>query len=406
MRVCVVSDYSNSSLYFDDYQQATVIRSRPGEALPEADVYIWDCSSDVDVQVHVVENQTGQHLVLAEPERLGALSGIQTSVCILLKPVSPFTLRAFAETAMKAAELRRQACEANRLRLDRDALLQYVLEVNVKLQEYDVNRSNFLARALHDFRAPLTALHGYCGLLAQGKLGAVTAEQQRLLERMLYSTRRLTRLAEATLELLGQGRFEKTPKCLPGDIEETIMQSLHDVAPFLQDKALDVRTCIEPPDADLSFETEQIQQVLVNLLENSCKFAPKNGSIEIHGYGVLREASNQARSRRAYSLPTYGYRIDVQDSGPGVPAHLTEKIFEQYVSCSNGSDRSGGGLGLAICKAIVTAHQGTIWATPSEKGGRFSFVLPLDQQAHVAEEGADDLRLERQVVGVAAEEGI
>jgi len=89
-----------------------------------------------------------------------------------------------------------------------------------------------------------------------------------------------------------------------------------------------------------------------------------------------------------------------------VPAHLTEKIFEQYVSCSNGSDRSGGGLGLAICKAIVTAHQGTIWATPSEKGGRFSFVLPLDQQANVAEEGAADLRLERQVVGVAAEEGI
>jgi signal transduction histidine kinase len=406
MRVCVVSDCSNLSTFFDDYQQATVIRSRPGESLPEADVYIWDCSPDIDVQVHVVENQTVQHLVLAEPERLEALNQIQTSVCILLKPVSPFTLRAFAETAMKAAELRRQACEANRLRLDRDALLQYVLEVNVKLQEYDANRSNFLARALHDFRAPLTALHGYCGLLAQAKLGAVTPEQQRLLERMLCSTKRLTRLAEATLELLGQGRFEKTPKRLPGDIEETIIQSLHDVAPLLQEKSLDVRTCLEPPDGALSFETEQIQQVLVNLLENSCKFAPKNGSIEIHGYGVLMEGRKRTRPTSASTSSVCGYQVDIHDSGPGVPAHLTERIFEQYVSCSSGSDRSGGGLGLAICKAIVTAHHGTIWATPSEKGGRFSFVLPLDQQMNIDGEEELDLQSDRQAVGMAVGNGI
>jgi two-component system sensor histidine kinase KdpD len=72
---------------------------------------------------------------------------------------------------------------------------------------------------------------------------------------------------------------------------------------------------------------------------------------------------------------------------------MTEKIFEQYVSCSGGSDRSGGGLGLAICKAIITAHGGTVWATPSEKGGRFSFVLPLEQQTEVTDEGPIDLRL-------------
>jgi two-component system, OmpR family, sensor histidine kinase KdpD len=126
--------------------------------------------------------------------------------------------------------------------------------------------------------------------------------------------------------------------------------------------------------------------VLVNLIENSCKFAPKNGSIEIHGYSVLRNSGMQPRAAGVYTSAASGYRVDIQDSGPGVPTHLTEKIFEQYVSSSSSSDRSGGGLGLAICKAIITAHQGKIWATPSEKGGQFSFVLPLGRQSSMTDE--------------------
>jgi signal transduction histidine kinase len=402
MRICVVSDHSGQSVSFDGCKYGTVIKSRPGESLPEADLYVWDCSPEADIQTRILESQAGQHLVLADPKHLDAFNQIQSSVCILLKPVNPFTLRAFADIAVKSSELREQAYETDKLRLDRDALLQYVLEVNLKLQQYDQDRSNFLARALHDFRAPLTALHGYCGLLAQAKVGAVTAEQQGLLERMLYSTRRLTRLAEATLELLGQGHFEKEPKRCPGDIKETIIQALHDVRPFVQDKALDVRIYIEQPDGSLSFEAEQIQQVLVNLIENSCKFAPKNGSIEIHGYSVLRNSGLQPRAAGVYTSAASGYRIDIHDSGPGIPTHLTEKIFEQYVSSSSSSDRSGGGLGLAICKAIITAHKGKIWATPSDKGGQFSFVLPFGRHSSVTNERSLKPQLGHEAAGMAA----
>jgi signal transduction histidine kinase len=68
--------------------------------------------------------------------------------------------------------------------------------------------------------------------------------------------------------------------------------------------------------------------------------------------------------------------MDIFDTGPGVSPHLCEKIFEQYTSYGGPNDRSGGGLGLAICRAIILAHGGAIWAAPSEEGGRFSFVLP------------------------------
>lgn len=383
MHVCLVSDRPDSGIPLDECKSLIISKLKPGEDLPrEADLFIWDYSPGIEIKQYLENKQAWQHLILVDQKYLNELNAAQLTTCILLKPVSSITLRAFADMTMKALEFRKQAHQADSLRLDRDALLQYVLDVNLKLQEYDQDRSNFLARALHDFRAPLTALHGYCGLLAQSKLGEVTAEQRKLLERMLYSTRRLKRLAEATVELLGQGRFAKTPQRRPGNLEETLRQALHDVRPFLLDKALEVRSRLETPEGTLSFEAEQIQQVLVNLVENSCKFAPKNGSIEIRGYNTRQRSDKQDTTGSGVR----GYRVDVHDSGPGVPVHLAEKIFEQYVSCAGGSDRSGGGLGLAICKAIVTAHDGTIWATPSDNGGRFSFVLPLDEDAGVAEE--------------------
>jgi signal transduction histidine kinase len=358
----------------------SVFEAKPGRPVPEADLYVWNYIPGIDLQSEVLERQSGQHLILADPKDLDSLAPLQNSACILLKPVNPLTLRAFAELAWKAWELRQQADETNTLRLDRDALLEYVLEVNLKLQEYDQERSNFLARALHDFRSPLTTLHGYCGLLAEGKLGIVSPEQRELLSHMRRSTKRLARLAGGTMELLLQGCLDRQPKRVAGDLEETLNEALHDVYPFVQAKSIDLTVDLQAPDGMLLFEAEQLQQVFVNLLENSCNFTPRNGTIEIRGYPVYRNSepgiqnwcsAPQARAPNAY-------RVDISDSGPGVPSQLEEKIFEQYASYSGARDRSGGGLGLAICKAIVTSHLGIIWATPSQDGGRFSFVLPLD----------------------------
>jgi signal transduction histidine kinase len=78
------------------------------------------------------------------------------------------------------------------------------------------------------------------------------------------------------------------------------------------------------------------------------------------------------------------FRVDISDSGSGVPVENLEKIFDEYTSYSGGQDRSGGGLGLAICKFILNLHQGQVWAESSEEGSRFSFVLPFVQDAHLA----------------------
>lgn len=400
MLICFISEDPDHYPILE-IARAKLIRSKPGEAPPQADLYVWDYAPGMALPSQIALRESSQHLVLADSRYLDEIGPLPQSACILLKPVSAFTLRAFLEMAWKAWELRQQAREAATLRLDRDALLQYVLEVNLKLQEYDQERSNFLARAIHDFRAPLTALHGYCGLLAEGKLGPVNTGQRELLERMRYSTSRLTRLAGGTLELLTEGRVARVPNRSEGDIEEALDQALQDVYPFLQDKQIEIDVQIEPASGSLLFETEQIQQVLMNLLENSSKFTPKDGRITVRGYPVQRGArarehgsGPEAQAPNSEPQAPYfdfqapfsdfqekigdGYRMDIMDSGPGVPAHLAEKIFEQYASYRGTGDRSGGGLGLAICRAIVAAHGGAIWATPRREGGCFSFVLPAN----------------------------
>jgi two-component system clock-associated histidine kinase SasA len=71
------------------------------------------------------------------------------------------------------------------------------------------------------------------------------------------------------------------------------------------------------------------------------------------------------------------YRIDIRDSGPQIPAEYIGKIFEEYTSYVGSQDRSGGGLGLAICRMIIHAHEGRVWMENTEYGPMFSFVLPV-----------------------------
>jgi signal transduction histidine kinase len=120
----------------------------------------------------------------------------------------------------------------------------------------------------------------------------------------------------------------------------------------------------------------------VNLLDNACKFVPKDGFIEVRGYSCFLERrklwANAGMERRARaSQEPNCYRVDIMDNGPGVPQELLESIFEEYTSYSGSQDRSGGGLGLAICRWIVNRHGGRVWAEASPVGTTFSFVLPF-----------------------------
>ena len=305
---------------------------------------------------------------------------------ILLKPVTKVTLSAFLTQALAA--YKEPVPAAHSLRADRDEIFQCLIQTNLRLQEYDQDRTNFLARAVHDFRAPLTALSGYCGLLLDEPLGPLTDSQKEILQRMQTSAKRLSRMASAMFQLSVGRHVKKRPELQTGDLGAALEQALHEIGPFAEEKCIEVSANLNPCGPDLYFEPEQIQQVLINILDNACKFTRKAGSIKITGYTyfwdrrkVRAEIAPGTERRQAHSRTPNSYRIDITDSGEAIPPEHLQDIFEEYTSYSGGRDRSGGGLGLAICKMIITQHEGHVWAENTDAGPRFSFVLPSQRAA-------------------------
>jgi signal transduction histidine kinase len=268
--------------------------------------------------------------------------------------------------------------------VERDEMLQFLIQANLKLQEYDQERTNFLARSLHDFRAPLTAISGYCGLLLEEALGSLTPDQREVLGRMQHSATRLSRSTNAMFQLSIRRNVDQQLNLEKGDIRDCVDQALHEVALSIEAKRISLSVEIEHSPSGLFFDRSQMEQTLVNLLDNACRFTPRNGAIGIRGYPFFWErrtcdatALDRATDRRTNRTKTpNSFRVDIHDAGPGIPAMHTGQIFEEYTSYSGGQDRSGGGLGLAICRMVLQQHRGRVWAESAGAGAVFSFVLP------------------------------
>ena len=378
------------------HQPWTLSAASPDDAISQADLCIWDYQADVPLP-NYGDRVSSKHLYLVSRKDLPEFRR-QMAVAeahILLKPVTPVTLAAFLGFAVSSRG-------NDPLREDRDEILQCLVQTNLTLQEYDQDRTNFLARAVHDFRAPLTALSGYCGLMLDESFGPINETQQEVLGRMRHSAQRLSRMASAMFQLSIARHVKKRPDFERGDLRECLDQALHEIAPFADERRITVTPELEAGDDGLFFEPGQMEQVLINILDNACKFTPKAGVIEIRGYPFFWERrSGQAgmppgaERRHSANQEPNSYRIDITDSGAAIPKEHLESIFEEYASYSGGRDRSGGGLGLAICRLIVTQHEGRVWAENTELGPRFSIVLPLDRSQLPVGDAEEDVAFEK-----------
>jgi signal transduction histidine kinase len=365
-------------------RDAELLDSDLSDGIPEADVYICEFRTQLSPE-WLRPEILARSLFVVEPRRLqqlrAALGNLRAG--ILLKPVHPAALRPFLEHCVRqhtpVVIETEESCKA-----EHDDLLECLLSVNLRLQQYDQARNNFLARAVHDFRAPLTAVGGYCGLLIEQRLGPLSPVQVDLLNRMQHSIKRVSRLADAMFDLSAGQRTKDELNLRKGDVEACIAQAVHEVTPQADEKQIRIGIAVEHPHRPLVFDSAKLEQVLVNLLENACKFTSKRGTIDISAYPVFwnQELKRQPRRDEAatdLSLPIElpnAYRIDVVDSGMGIAAEHLESIFEEYTTYSGGKDRSGAGLGLAICRMVVNEHRGCIWAESGPQGAQFSFIIP------------------------------
>lgn len=144
----------------------------------DSDLCIWDYAPEMKLPPEA-DWVPVRHLFLVQRKDIGHFRQATPypDATIILKPVTRAALGAFLGQALFRESRRFGAGES--LRADRDELLPCVIETNFKLQEYDQDRTNFVARGIHDFRSPLTAVTGYCGLLLSGALGAVSKSKKK-----------------------------------------------------------------------------------------------------------------------------------------------------------------------------------------------------------------------------------
>lgn len=357
----------------------------------EADLYIWDMDSKPRFAREAWRRPPGNDVFLVRRSGLKEFLARQpqAAASTLLKPVSPATLEVFLTQFVSRLVNTMEEPVSPALdtlpAADQEFLLDCLLHANLRLQEFEDDRTNFWARAAHDLRAPLTAAGGYCGLLLEEQTGPLNPTQRELLERIQNSLRRLSRMASAMFQLTAGKMVERKFELKRTNIEECIRRSVEEVRFFATEKNLTLDVAVSGPGQPLYLEASQIEQVLVNLLENACKFTPRNGRIEVRGYPAhcwcFAEPAfpfPTATAAGPASKATNGYRVDIRDSGPGIPADHLPHIFDEYVSYGSPKDRSGGGLGLAICKMILRAHHGKIWAETGDRGTTFSFVVPFN----------------------------
>jgi two-component system sensor histidine kinase KdpD len=222
-------------------------------------------------------------------------------------------------------------------------------------------RSSLLSSVSHDLRTPLAVITGSTSTLLRGGPGLGDATRQDLLKTVLEEAEHLNRLIRNLLDMtrLESGAVKIKKEWLP--LEELVGAALDRVDTRLTDREVHVELPgtlpLVPCDAVL------IEQVLINLLENAAKYSA--GPIEITGVRRGREVV-----------------VEVADRGPGIVAGQESRIFDKFQRAGREGNAEGVGLGLTICRAIVTAHGGTIRAQNRPDGGAaFQFALPIEGDA-------------------------
>ncbi|BBE09056.1 osmosensitive K+ channel histidine kinase [Mycoavidus cysteinexigens] len=230
-------------------------------------------------------------------------------------------------------------------------------------------RNALLAAISHDLRTPLTSIVGFASMLMSKTLERATHSElvTAIHDEALAMNRLVTNLLD--MARLQTGEIQLNRQWLM--LEEVIGSALHQCRHLLAGHLTQVQL---PPDLPLlKLDAVLIERLLVNLLENAAKYTPRGTRLEISATSIVDQGQPMVR-------------VTLDDQGLGLPLGMETRIFEKFTRGAKELTQSGVGLGLAICRAIVAAHQGTLGAenlyqtkgSTQPSGARFWFTLPLE----------------------------
>lgn len=269
---------------------------------------------------------------------------------------------------------------------------------NTRLRELDQLKSNFIATVSHELRTPLTSVIGYSELLLQGLVGTLTPEQQTYVGTILEKGESLLGLISQILDLarIESGNVAIRKELL--DPVKLVQLSVTDVVPQARKRLLSIALSAADDVTPIEADADKVRRIITNLLSNAVKFTPAGGQINVRLDVILGHAVGEGRTDPFEPERNRYLRLQVQDTGIGIPADKRERVFETFYQVDNGATREfgGTGLGLSIVRNFVQAHGGRV-AVQSEEGSGSTFVVCLPYVAEPVEEatpvGVDGLSL-------------
>ena len=315
------------------------------------------------------------HIQLANPaaERAFAINARRTQGQLLSEVTGNAALSTAIETALKAEQPQPLGFEitlANNAVLfcnlspivDPNGVLSgwvAVMQDITRFKEAERLKSDMILTASHDLRNPVNLTLGALDLL--GKATPAWNEiQQEAYDLSILGVRRIEALISDLLDLerIEQRIGLKPADCELGEIAQTVVTEL-----TLQAQARNHKLIFDRARADVPVrgDAQRLYQVISNLVGNAIKYTPNGGIVTL----AVWTQDGQAR-------------LDVRDTGPGIPPEAQARVFERFYRVPNSNNQERGtGLGLAIVKSIVEQHAGRVWVTSVVgQGSTFSIALP------------------------------
>ena len=291
-----------------------------------------------EIGVAIPESDSGEWLVVGDPVGIEPLGQPDLEI---LEVVAGIAARAMQNAGYLAREQ----------------------EIRESLEELNRIKTDFVSSVSHELRTPLTSILGYAEILGDGFGGDLSPEQARMLGIVGRNAERLLGLIEELLLMASLESGALQLSLAPVSVRALLNDVYQAVVPELNARSLDVVVDVEP-DADMiAGDPRRLDRALLNLLTNAMKFTPEGGQVRVS-------------ARRAGDV----VRIDVADTGIGIPLEDQAKIFDRFFRSSSASVLAvpGTGLGLAITKMIVEGHGGGIgvMSRPGE-GTTVTITLPI-----------------------------
>jgi K+-sensing histidine kinase KdpD len=249
------------------------------------------------------------------------------------------------------------------------------------LRQSEKLKSALLDAVTHDLRTPLTSIKASITTLLDEVRGRVNGEpialdaesKMEMMEVIDEESDRLNRFISGLIELARIEAGELQLRRRWGAIDEIISAALARAEPITRQHRVELDVERELP--GVRVDERAVSEVVYTLIDNAAKYSPKGSTIRL-------------TARRAGDLQV---QMTVEDEGQGIPSELSERVFDKFFRATRDGDISkqptGTGMGLAIAKGIVEAHEGRIWieSGAAGKGTRVLFTLPIGDE-DIAEE--------------------